>query len=158
MWEPTLFFSSPPDSMAWALSCFLHFPLLLSFILFSYMGIFLFLSGVWHLLLVFSWCAMRIVPFVDVFLICCGEKWTLIPPTPLLSYVSLQEFFKVSSCMLPGEFHGQRRLVGYRPWSHKVSDIAEQLTLSLWFLQCPLFSSILFSLQVFVSLQILFFL
>ena len=23
---------------------------------------------------------------------------------------------------LPGEFHGQRHLVGYRPWDHKESD------------------------------------
>jgi len=26
---------------------------------------------------------------------------------------------------LPGEFHGQRSLVGYSPWSHKESDRAE---------------------------------
>ena len=29
---------------------------------------------------------------------------------------------------LPGEFHGQRSLVGYSPWSHKESDATEQLT------------------------------
>ena len=34
---------------------------------------------------------------------------------------------------LPGEFHGQRSLVGYSPWSHKELDITEQLTLSLHF-------------------------
>ena len=32
---------------------------------------------------------------------------------------------------LPGEFHGQRSLVGYSPWSHKESDTIERLTLSL---------------------------
>ena len=32
---------------------------------------------------------------------------------------------------LPGEFHGQRRLVGYSPWGNKESDMTEQLTLSL---------------------------
>ena len=32
---------------------------------------------------------------------------------------------------LPGEFHGQRSLVGYSPWSHKRSDTTERLTLSL---------------------------
>ena len=32
---------------------------------------------------------------------------------------------------LPGEFHGQRSLVGYRPWDHKKSDTIERLTLSL---------------------------
>ena len=32
---------------------------------------------------------------------------------------------------LPGEFHGQKSLVGYSPWGHKESDRTEQLTLSL---------------------------
>ena len=27
----------------------------------------------------------------------------------------------------PGEFHGQRSLVGYSPWDHKESDMTEQL-------------------------------
>ena len=31
---------------------------------------------------------------------------------------------------LPGEFHGQRNLVGYSPWCRKKSDLTEQLTLS----------------------------
>ena len=31
--------------------------------------------------------------------------------------------------LLPEESHGQRSLVGYRPWSHKKSDMTEQLTL-----------------------------
>ena len=26
---------------------------------------------------------------------------------------------------LPGRFHGQRNLVGYRPWGHKESDLTE---------------------------------
>ena len=26
---------------------------------------------------------------------------------------------------LPGEFHGQRSLVGYSPWGHKESDMTE---------------------------------
>ena len=30
---------------------------------------------------------------------------------------------------LPGEFHGQRNLVGYSPWGHKELDTMEQLTL-----------------------------
>ena len=34
---------------------------------------------------------------------------------------------------LPGESHGQRSLVGYRPWSRKDSDATEQLTLSFSF-------------------------
>jgi len=31
---------------------------------------------------------------------------------------------------LPGEFHGQRNLVGYSPRHHKDSDTTEKLTLS----------------------------
>ena len=30
-----------------------------------------------------------------------------------------------------GESHGQRSLVGYRPWGHKESDMTERLSLSL---------------------------
>ena len=33
---------------------------------------------------------------------------------------------------LPGEFHGQRSLVGCSPWSHKESHTTEQVTLSLF--------------------------
>ena len=29
---------------------------------------------------------------------------------------------------LPGEFHGQKNLVGYSPWSHKELDTTERLT------------------------------
>ena len=32
---------------------------------------------------------------------------------------------------LPGEFHGQRSLVGYSPWDHKESDMTKWLTLLL---------------------------
>ena len=31
---------------------------------------------------------------------------------------------------LPGEFHGQRSLVGYWPWGHKELDLTERVTLS----------------------------
>ena len=30
---------------------------------------------------------------------------------------------------LPGEFHGQKSLLGYSPWDQKKSDTAERLTL-----------------------------
>ena len=33
---------------------------------------------------------------------------------------------------LPGEFHGQRSLVGYCPWCGKELDMIEQLTLKPW--------------------------
>ena len=32
---------------------------------------------------------------------------------------------------LPGEFQGQRSLVGYSSWSYKESDMTEQLTVSI---------------------------
>ena len=35
--------------------------------------------------------------------------------------------------LLSGEFHRQRSLVGYSPWSHKESDTTEWLTLSFFF-------------------------
>ena len=34
----------------------------------------------------------------------------------------------------PGEFHGQRSLVGYSPCGHKELDMIEQLTLPLFFI------------------------
>ena len=33
---------------------------------------------------------------------------------------------------LPGEFHGQKSLVGYSPWDGKESDTTERLTLSVF--------------------------
>ena len=35
---------------------------------------------------------------------------------------------------LPGEFYGQRSLVGYSPWGHKELDMTERLTLSFTWL------------------------
>ena len=29
---------------------------------------------------------------------------------------------------MPGEFHGQRGLVGYCPWGHKESDMTDQIS------------------------------
>ena len=40
-----------------------------------------------------------------------------------------------SPIFLPGEFHGQRSLVGYRPWGCKELDTTEWLTLSLFIIQ-----------------------
>ena len=40
--------------------------------------------------------------------------------------------------LLPGEFHGQRNLVGYSPWGHKELETTEQLTLSLFIEYEPL--------------------
>ena len=38
---------------------------------------------------------------------------------------------------LPGEFHGQRSLVGCSPWGHKGSDRTERLTFSYFFTSSP---------------------
>ena len=32
---------------------------------------------------------------------------------------------KPTAVFLPGEFHGERSLVGYSPWSHKELDMTE---------------------------------
>ena len=37
--------------------------------------------------------------------------------------------------VLPGKFHGQRSLAGYRPWGRKESDIAKWLSMH-WVLTC----------------------
>ena len=39
-----------------------------------------------------------------------------------------EEMATHSSQFLPGKSHGQRKLVGYSPWSHTESDMTEQLT------------------------------
>ena len=42
----------------------------------------------------------------------------------------LEKGMQPTPVLLPGEFHGQRSLVGYSPWGHKESDTTERLTLS----------------------------
>ena len=39
---------------------------------------------------------------------------------------SLGEGMTTHSVFLPGEFHGQRSLAGYRPWTQRESDITEE--------------------------------
>ena len=41
--------------------------------------------------------------------------------------------FEGQECLLPGEFHGQKSLTGYTPWSHRESDMIQQLTFSRGF-------------------------
>ena len=43
-----------------------------------------------------------------------------------------------NSVFLPGEFHGQRSLVGYSPWGCKELDMTERLILSLGSLPRPI--------------------
>ena len=40
----------------------------------------------------------------------------------------LEKGMATHSVFLPGEFHGQRSLVGYSPWGHKELDTTERLT------------------------------
>ena len=42
----------------------------------------------------------------------------------------LEKGWQPTSVFLPGELHGQRSLVGYSPWSLKVLETTEWLTLS----------------------------
>ena len=47
-------------------------------------------------------------------------------------YISVNDFSAYPTLVfLPGEFHGQRSLAGYSPYSHKESNTTKQLTLSL---------------------------
>ena len=41
--------------------------------------------------------------------------------------IYLQTDRQPTPVLLPGEFHGQRSLVGYSPWDHKESDTTERL-------------------------------
>ena len=53
------------------------------------------------------------------------------PPLLKLGTMGPQPISKtVAPVFLPGEFYGQRSLVGYSPWGHKESDTTEQLSAS----------------------------
>ena len=45
----------------------------------------------------------------------------------------LQKGMVSTPVFLPGEFHGQRNLVGYSPWSHKELGMTARLTLTFSF-------------------------
>ena len=52
-------------------------------------------------------------------------------PVQFLSWEdSLEKGMLPTSVFLPGEFHGQRSLVGYSPQGRKESDMTEQLSLT----------------------------
>ena len=44
---------------------------------------------------------------------------------PWVGKIPWRRAWQPTPAFLPGEFHGQRSLVGYSPWSHKESDITE---------------------------------
>ena len=55
----------------------------------------------------------------------CNADWV----QSLSQKDALEKGMATSTVFLPGEFHGQRTLVGYSPWSLKGSDTTGQLTL-----------------------------
>ena len=46
---------------------------------------------------------------------------------PWVRKIPLRRKWQPTPVFLPGEFHGKRSLLGYSPWGHKQSDMAEQL-------------------------------
>ena len=48
---------------------------------------------------------------------------------PWVGKISWRREWLPTPIFLPGEFQGQRRLVGYSPWGHKMWDMTEQLSL-----------------------------
>ena len=51
---------------------------------------------------------------------------------PWVGKVLWRRKWQPTPVFLPGEFHGQRSLMGYSPWGRKESDTTERLTLTLW--------------------------
>ena len=49
---------------------------------------------------------------------------------PWAGKIPLRRTWQPTPVFLPGEFNGQRRLVGYGPWSRKESDTTGQLSLT----------------------------
>ena len=48
-----------------------------------------------------------------------------IPFNPWVGKIPWRREWQPTLVFLPGEFHGQRSLVGYSPWGHKQSDTTE---------------------------------
>ena len=48
--------------------------------------------------------------------------------SPRIRRISCRREWQPTPVFLPGEFHGQRSLVGYSPWDHKKSDTTKRLT------------------------------
>ena len=49
---------------------------------------------------------------------------------PWVRKIPWRRAWLLTPVFLPGEFYGQRNLVGYSPWGPKELDMAEQLTIS----------------------------
>ena len=57
---------------------------------------------------------------------------------PWVGKIPWRKEWQPTPVFLPGEFRGQRSLVGYNPWDPKESDTTEQLTFSLFTFAQPL--------------------
>ena len=51
---------------------------------------------------------------------------------PWVGKIPWRRAWQPTPVFLPGEFHGQRSLVGYSPWGGKESDMTDGLTLELF--------------------------
>ena len=49
---------------------------------------------------------------------------------PWVGKVSWRREWQPTPVFLPGEFHGQRSLVGYSPWGHTELDMTEQIKIT----------------------------
>ena len=58
-----------------------------------------------------------------------GHDWAT--SLSLFTFLHWRRKWQPTQVFLPGEFHGQRSLAGYRPWGGKESDTTEWLTLLL---------------------------
>ena len=56
---------------------------------------------------------------------------------PWVQKIPWRREWQLTPVFLPGEFHGQKSLAGYSPWSRKESNTTEWLTLSLSSNICP---------------------
>ena len=105
MWEPLYFFRShqPPRGVRPISLPLLLLPLFLHSVLPGHLGIFFVLSSVQGLWLVFSWCPVRTVPSVDVFLM---HLWREMNSMSTYSSAILPPFtlnLFLISFLLPGE-------------------------------------------------------
>jgi len=53
---------------------------------------------------------------------------------PWVGKIPWRRIWLLIPVVLPGEFHGQRSLVGYSPWGHKELDMTERIILLLFFI------------------------
>ena len=58
----------------------------------------------------------------------CLMAW-MVKNLPAVQEIPWRRKWQPTAVFLPGEFHGQRSLVGYSPWGRKESDTTERLHL-----------------------------